>query len=80
MKNNKVENNLFEIKKGIEVPKITKAGKKGKLRLSLETMEVNDMIEVPNKPKNIYPLQKSLGMKFTTRELDNGAFGIWRKQ
>jgi len=77
MKNN---NNLFEIKKNIEIPKIKrKSGKKGKLRISLENMGVGDMIEVEQRPKTIYILQKALNMKFITREIEDGKFGIWRK-
>lgn len=77
--NNDNNNNLFEIKQNVAIPKITRKGKKGKLRMSLEILKVGEMIETEERPKNIYILQNTLNMKFLTREIDGGKFGIWRK-
>jgi len=77
----------FEIKKGVPLPK--HRGKPRKYDIPLETMEVNDMIEVPMSKTQVVKEHKTIrnfvlrfkhknpNKYFSVRQMDK-AIGIWR--
>lgn len=77
----------YEIKKGIEIPRIIKGGKrKSDLRIAIESMQIGDCIEGVSVTRNnlvgiLNSVKKGTGFKFATRQAaDEKSFSVWRIQ
>lgn len=63
---------MYEVKKNVPQPKVTRVTHKSRRKYPFEEMEVGDMFFVPNKTKNtlathVSTVGKKLNQKFTTR-------------
>jgi hypothetical protein len=76
--NKKKEGKMFEIEKGIPIPK-AKGRAKGQLRLAVEQMVVGDSIIVPKKNiEHMRALRYRCGIQIKSRRIDDETYRVWR--
>ena len=72
---------MFEIEKIVPIP-VGAAGKKRKLRLTMEQMEVGDSFLIKEKRhrQQVHQIAKKIGIGYATRTIckDSGQVRVWR--
>lgn len=75
--NNQTESKFFVINKNVPIQ--PKRNKKGMFRSIIEKLEPGDSFVVPDFPKTLYSIKRTIGMDLICRKNNDGNYTIWRK-